>query len=226
MIENMAPGAIERMGLSYEARSVMNPGIIYAQVKGFGEGSPYEHKLAFDMIAQACGGTMSASPASPNGPPTRPGISIGDTARNADGDHGSWARCNKRPRDGRGPSPAGRPCRTAMLHLHAASTLPTQGLTGKPAERGGSRGARREQRADGAVSVCAGRAERLRSTSMTSRARTRTHWDRLLKADRSARPDWRQALPDARRIASSGKSPEVDEIISVWTPQAPPSSWP
>jgi len=37
----------------------VNPGIIYAQVKGFGEGSPYEKNLAFDMIAQACGGTMS-----------------------------------------------------------------------------------------------------------------------------------------------------------------------
>ena len=35
------------------------PGIIYCQVKGFGEGSPYEKNLAFDMIAQACGGTMS-----------------------------------------------------------------------------------------------------------------------------------------------------------------------
>ena len=52
-VENFAPGAIERLGLGYDVVSKINPGIIYAQVKGFGEGSPYENNLAFDMIAQA-----------------------------------------------------------------------------------------------------------------------------------------------------------------------------
>ena len=47
-------------------------------MKGFGEGSPYEKNLAFDMIAQACGGTFSVT-GDPDGPPTRPGISLGDT---------------------------------------------------------------------------------------------------------------------------------------------------
>ena len=55
MIENMAPGTIERIGLGYDAIRAVNPGIIYGQIKGFGEGSPYEKNLAFDMIAQACG---------------------------------------------------------------------------------------------------------------------------------------------------------------------------
>ena len=78
MIENFAPGAIERLGLSYDIVKAINPSIIYAQVKGFGEGSPFEHNLAFDMIAQACGGTFSVT-GDKNGPPTRPGISLGDT---------------------------------------------------------------------------------------------------------------------------------------------------
>jgi len=78
MIENFAPGAIERLGLSYDVVKAINPGIIYAQVKGFGEGSPFEQNLAFDMIAQACGGTFSVT-GDKNGPPTRPGISLGDT---------------------------------------------------------------------------------------------------------------------------------------------------
>ena len=71
MIENFAPGAIERLGLSYEAVRDINPGIIYAQIKGFGEGSPFEKNLAFDMIAQACGGTFSVT-GEADGPPTRP----------------------------------------------------------------------------------------------------------------------------------------------------------
>src|SRR5215510_5473621 len=68
MIENFAPGAIERLGLSYDVVKAINPSIIYAQVKGFGEGSPFEHNLAFDMIAQACGGTFSVT-GDKNGPP-------------------------------------------------------------------------------------------------------------------------------------------------------------
>src|SRR4030088_937196 len=74
-VENFAPGAIERLGLGYDVVSKINPGIVYAQVKGFGEGSPFENNLAFDMIAQAFGGLMSltgepdARPAKPGAPP-------------------------------------------------------------------------------------------------------------------------------------------------------------
>ena len=57
--ENFAPGAVERLGLGYDIVSAINPSIIYAQVKGFGAGSPYEKGLSFDPIAQAAGGAMS-----------------------------------------------------------------------------------------------------------------------------------------------------------------------
>jgi formyl-CoA transferase len=60
-VENFAPGAIERLGLGYDVMHKVNPGIIYAQVKGFGEGSPFAGDPAFDMIAQATGGVMSVS---------------------------------------------------------------------------------------------------------------------------------------------------------------------
>src|SRR6201998_125986 len=76
--ENLAPGTIERLGLGYDVLKAINPGIIYCQVKGFGEGSPYEKSLAFDMIAQAAGGTMSV-PGEPGQPPVKPGCTIGDT---------------------------------------------------------------------------------------------------------------------------------------------------
>ena len=59
MVENFAPGAIERLGLGYDVVHAVNPSIVYAQVKGFGTGGPYENNLAFDMIAQATGGVMS-----------------------------------------------------------------------------------------------------------------------------------------------------------------------
>src|ERR1700687_680522 len=78
MVENFAPGAIERLGLGYDVVHAVNPSIIYAQVKAFGTGGPYENNLAFDMIAQATGGVMSIT-GEPDGPPLKPGATLGDT---------------------------------------------------------------------------------------------------------------------------------------------------
>src|SRR5258708_6628269 len=76
--ENFAPGAVERLGLGYDVVSAINPGIIYAQIKGFGDGSPYEKGLSFDPIAQAAGGAMSIT-GERGGRPIKPGPTIGDT---------------------------------------------------------------------------------------------------------------------------------------------------
>src|SRR5260370_37413888 len=77
-VENFAPGAIERLGLGWEVLHALNPRLVYAQGKGFGEGSPYENNLAFDMIAQACGGTI-ANTCQRAGAPAQPVPSPSDT---------------------------------------------------------------------------------------------------------------------------------------------------
>ncbi len=77
-IENFGPGVIDRLGLGYDVVSAINERIIYAQVKGFGEGSPYENFLSFDMIGQSTGGLLSIT-GEADGPPAKPGITVGDT---------------------------------------------------------------------------------------------------------------------------------------------------
>ena len=76
LAENFAPGVIERLGFSYDEVAALNPSIIYATVKGFGDGSRYEKHLAFDMIAQACGGVMSITGETYGRPIIKPGVTL------------------------------------------------------------------------------------------------------------------------------------------------------
>ncbi len=99
--ENFAPGVIEKLGFSYDEVSRLNPGIIYATVKGFGKGSPYETHLAFDMIAQACGGILSIT-GEADGRPIKPGVTLGDTGTGLHACIGVLAALYQRTVTGRG----------------------------------------------------------------------------------------------------------------------------
>jgi formyl-CoA transferase len=134
-MENFAPGAIERLGLGYDVLSKLNPGIIYGQIKGFGEGSPYEKNLAFDMIAQACGGPMSIT-GQLDGPPAKPGPTLGDTGTGLLMLTSILASLYKRKETGRGVH-LGVGMQDAMLHyMRNSFGLTTK--TGKPAPRAGA----------------------------------------------------------------------------------------
>lgn len=55
-VQNMRPGAVERLGLGYEAVAERNPGIVYASITGFGPDGPYAHRRAYDSVLQAQAG--------------------------------------------------------------------------------------------------------------------------------------------------------------------------
>lgn len=76
--ENLAPHALERLGLDYDVLKEANPGIILARIKGFGTYGPYSEYKSFDPVAQAAGGAFCVT-GEPDGPPVKPGITIGDT---------------------------------------------------------------------------------------------------------------------------------------------------
>ncbi len=77
LVENFVPGTMKRLGLDYETVKEQNPGIIYASISGFGQTGPYSQTRALDIIIQAMGGMMSIT-GEPDGPPVRPGASLGD----------------------------------------------------------------------------------------------------------------------------------------------------
>ena len=76
-IENYGPGVIEKMDLGYDVMKAVNPGIIYARIKGFGTSGPYAQYKCYDMVAQAAAGAFSIT-GDPDGPPMRPGPTTGD----------------------------------------------------------------------------------------------------------------------------------------------------
>src|SRR4029450_7388244 len=78
VVENFAPGLMERLGLDHERLSAVNPKIILARLKGFGLSGPYHEYKSFDMIAQAMGGVMSVT-GFPAREPVLCGANIGDS---------------------------------------------------------------------------------------------------------------------------------------------------
>jgi formyl-CoA transferase len=78
VVENFAPGLMERLGLDYARLREANPRIIVARIKGFGLSGPHHEYKSFDMIAQAMGGVMSVT-GFPDREPVRCGAAIGDT---------------------------------------------------------------------------------------------------------------------------------------------------
>src|SRR5213080_1787974 len=77
LAENFGPGAIERMGFGWEELQRINHRLIFASIKGFGDG-PYTHYKAYEVIAQAMGGSMSTT-GFEDGPPLATGAQIGDS---------------------------------------------------------------------------------------------------------------------------------------------------
>jgi formyl-CoA transferase len=212
MVENFAPGAIERLGLGYDAVRAVNPGIIYAQLKGFGTGGPYENNLAFDMIAQATGGVMSITGES-DGPPIKPGVTLGDTGTGMLLAISLLAALYRRSSTGQGEH-IEIAMQDAMLQ-YIRVALSSQATQGSAAKRNGAKILSGFAVPSG-IYPCQPGGPNDYVYVYTSRTNP-AHWRRLLevigRADLIGDPRFDTAVARLEHEA------EVDEIISAWTRQ-------
>jgi len=78
LVENFGPGALDRMGFSWERIQALNPKMIMASVKGFSEGHSYEDLKVYENVAQCAGGAASTT-GFWDGPPTVSAAALGDS---------------------------------------------------------------------------------------------------------------------------------------------------
>ncbi|MBB5019350.1 formyl-CoA transferase [Chitinivorax tropicus] len=78
VIENFRPGVLEKLGLSWDVLSAINPGLVMVRLSGFGQTGPYKDQPGFGAVGESMGGLRYVT-GFPDRPPVRTGISIGDS---------------------------------------------------------------------------------------------------------------------------------------------------
>jgi crotonobetainyl-CoA:carnitine CoA-transferase CaiB-like acyl-CoA transferase len=101
VVENFRPGTLEGWGLGYDALAPKNPGLIMVRISGYGQDGPYHERPGFGVIGEAVGGLRYVT-GTPDRPPSRTGISIGDTLSALYGVIGAMLALENRHRTGRG----------------------------------------------------------------------------------------------------------------------------
>ena len=101
LIENFRPGTLEKWDMSPEALHALNPRLIIVRVSGYGQSGPYSDRAGFGGIGEAMGG-WRAIVGDPDRPPSRMGVSIGDTLAATYGCLGALAALRHRELTGEG----------------------------------------------------------------------------------------------------------------------------
>ncbi|AMY21192.1 MULTISPECIES: CaiB/BaiF CoA transferase family protein [Nocardiaceae] len=101
VVENFRPGTLERWGLGFEQLREINPRLIMARVTGYGQNGPYAPRAGFGSIGEAMGGIRYVT-GNPDQPPSRAGISLGDSLAAVFATIGVLSALHHRERSGRG----------------------------------------------------------------------------------------------------------------------------
>lgn len=100
-VQNLRPGALDRLGLGYDDLREVNSSLIYCSISGFGMTGPYRDHPGFDLIAQGMSGLMSLT-GHPDSPPAKVGVPITDLNAGASGAFGIVCALVSRQKTGKG----------------------------------------------------------------------------------------------------------------------------
>lgn len=212
LLENFAPGTIERLGFGYETVRELNPGIVYGSIQGFSDQSPYRDFRCFDAIAQSMGGAVAITGVS-DGPPLKPGPTFADTGTGIYLATGIVAALYQRQATG-----LGQHVKVAMQEAtltFSRMSIARQQVTGAPAERVGN-ASPSSSSAPSALYACKGGGANDFCFIYTARDNItgNQQWNALLKV--IGRED---LIDDPRYNTPSerfNRKEEVDDIIAPW----------
>jgi len=206
VLENFRPGTLERWGLGYDVLSARNPRLVMVHISGFGQTGPLAGQAGFGSVGEAMGGIRYTT-GSPDRPPSRAGISLGDALASAFGVMGTLAALLQARESGHGQE-----VDVAIYEAVAAlmeSTMADYELGGVVRTRSGSvlKGVAPSNvypTSDGAEVVIAANADSV--------------FVRL--CDAMGRTDLAEDPRYAKHNPRGDNAAELDELISEWTATA------
>lgn len=204
LVENYAPGVLDRLGLGWSVMHKLNPKLVYASGSGFGLSGPDHNRLAMDICVQASSGAMSIT-GSPDGPPMKCGPAIADFLAGIHLYGGIVTALFQSARTGKG-----RLVEVAMqeaMYPALASSLALMHETGEAPRGTGNR--------HGGLAVCPYSVYSTSDGWVAIACVLNDHWIRLTEAMGAT-----QLAQDARYRTVAlrcQRMQEVDDLVAAWT---------
>jgi formyl-CoA transferase len=202
VIENFKPGTMEKWGLGPDALLADNPGLIMARMSGYGQTGPYADRAGFGGIGEAMGGWRYIV-GEPDRPPSRMGISIGDTLTATYGCMGVLAALHVRHQTGRGQVIDAALYESVLQVMEGL--VPEYDRMGLIRERSGSI----------LKGIAPSNVYRCRDGEFMIGANKDSLWKRLAQA--MGRPELGDDPRFATHIARGTNQDELDALIDAWT---------
>lgn len=208
LIENLRPGALEKLGLGWDVLHALNPKLTLVRISGYGQSGPYRDRPGFGAIGEAMGGIRYTT-GTPGSPPARVGVSLGDSLASMHAVMGALMSL-LRVKTGQGDGQVVDVSLAESVFNVMESLVPEYDMLGHVRERSGGAlpgiaPSNTYPTADGAYVVIAGNSDPI--------------FKRLMQA--IGRPDLGDTPEFAHNDGRAAQSDRLDGAISAWSSALP-----
>ncbi len=208
LIENLRPGALEKLGLGWDVLHALNPKLTLVRISGYGQSGPYRDRPGFGAIGEAMGGIRYTT-GTPGSPPARVGVSLGDSLASMHAVMGALMSL-LRVKTGQGDGQIVDVSLVESVFNLMESLVPEYDMLGHVRERSGGAlpgiaPSNTYPTADGAYVVIAGNSDPI--------------FKRLMQA--IGRPELSEAPEFAHNDGRAAQSDMLDGAISAWSSSLP-----